>query len=84
MQTTLRIEDTVYREAKSEAARRGMTLTRFIETALHEFIGKAPQAQDATLAAEIAERDALMESMLRRTSKFRIGKKPTREEMNER
>ncbi len=31
MQTTLRIDDRLYREAKSEAAREGVTLTRFLE-----------------------------------------------------
>jgi len=31
MQTTLRITDAIYREAKAEAAREGQTLTRFIE-----------------------------------------------------
>lgn len=31
MQTTLRINDEIYREAKAEAAREGTTLTKFIE-----------------------------------------------------
>lgn len=34
MQTTLRIQDALYRAAKSEAAREGITLTRFLESAL--------------------------------------------------
>jgi hypothetical protein len=34
MQTTLRIEDDLYREAKAEAAREGITLTRFLEEGL--------------------------------------------------
>lgn len=34
MQTTLRINDAIFREAKAEAAREGMTLTRFLEEAL--------------------------------------------------
>lgn len=34
MQTTLRINDDIYREAKAEAAREGVTLTRFLESAL--------------------------------------------------
>jgi len=33
---------------------------------------------------EIEERNRLMESLLRRTAHFRVGRKPTREEMNER
>ncbi len=31
MQTTLRIDDRLYREAKAEAAREGLSLTRFLE-----------------------------------------------------
>ena len=34
MQTTLRLNDEIFREAKAEAAREGMTLTRFLEEAL--------------------------------------------------
>lgn len=34
MPTTLRIDNNLYREAKAEAAREGMTLTRFIHEAL--------------------------------------------------
>lgn len=34
MQTTLRIDDQLYREAKAEAAREGITLTHFLENAL--------------------------------------------------
>lgn len=34
MQTTLRIDDTLFREAKAAAASEGVTLTRFIESAL--------------------------------------------------
>lgn len=34
MQTTLRIDDHLYREAKAEAARAGVSLTRFLEEGL--------------------------------------------------
>jgi hypothetical protein len=34
MQTTLRIDDELYRKAKAEAARQGITLTQFLEEAL--------------------------------------------------
>ncbi|GAA5533481.1 hypothetical protein [Deinococcus aluminii] len=34
MQTTLRLNDELYRRAKAEAARQGITLTRLIERAL--------------------------------------------------
>jgi hypothetical protein len=34
MQTTLRIQDDLYREAKAQAARMGTTLTKFIEGSL--------------------------------------------------
>ena len=35
MQTTLRIDDALYRQAKVAAAHEGVTLTKFIEEALH-------------------------------------------------
>jgi hypothetical protein len=83
MQTTVQIDETLYRAAKAEAARQGLTLTRFIEEALRQNLAKG-HSKDLALQAEIEERDRLMESLLRRTAHFRLGPKPTREEMNER
>ncbi len=83
MQTTLRIRDDIYRQAKAEAARVGLTLTRFIEEALRARIERGTPA-DSQRQTEIEERDRLMESLLRATAHFRVGPKPTREEMHER
>lgn len=83
MQTTLRLNDSLYRDAKAEAARLGITLTRFIEDALRARIGRATGTNSAQ-QEEIKERDRLMESLLRATAHFRVGPKPTREEMHER
>ncbi len=83
MQTTLRIDETTYREAKEAAARLGLTLTRFIEEALRERIANS-RPGEAARRRQIEERDRLMESLLRRTARFRVGRKPTRAEMNER
>ncbi len=41
MQTTLRIDDAIYREAKAAAAIEGVSMTRFIESALKLRIGMA-------------------------------------------
>jgi len=81
VQTTLRIQDDVYRAAKAQAAIQGETLTRFIEEALRERIARAAATP---LSAEASERNRLMEALLRRTAHFRVGRKPTREEMNAR
>jgi hypothetical protein len=81
MQTTLRIDNEVYRAAKAQAASRGETITRFIEQALRERIA---QSAGAAVTAEVRERDRLMEALLKRTAHFRVGRKPTREEMNAR
>jgi hypothetical protein len=81
VQTTLRIDDKIYREAKAEAARLGITLTHFIERAL-EF--QLQQPADSLHQKDIQERNKLMEALLRRTARFRVGRKPTREEMNAR
>jgi hypothetical protein len=50
MQTTLRIDDEIYREAKAEAAREGITLTKFIEEALCLRLGRM-----AVNAVEVSE-----------------------------
>ena len=42
MQTTLRVDDEIYRQAKAEAAREGITLTKFIEEALELRLRQAP------------------------------------------
>ena len=42
MQTTLRIDDRLYREAKAAAARQGKTITRFIEEALQLRLEQPP------------------------------------------
>jgi hypothetical protein len=81
MQTTLRIDDEVYRDAKVQAAREGATLTHFIEEALRERIARSAPTP---VSPEVKERDRLMEALLKRTAHFRVGRKPTREEMNER
>lgn len=83
MQTTLRLDDKIYREAKAKAARQGITITRFIEDALLQKCQEG-NAAHAHLEVEIRERDQLMEALLRRTAHFRVGSKPTRGEMNER
>ena len=48
MPTTLRIDNNLYREAKAEAAREGMTLTRFIHEALALRLQKAKAAHAGT------------------------------------
>ena len=83
MQTTLRIDDALYREAKAEAARHGVTITRFIEDALRQRLN-GQLNEDTVLQAEIVERNQLIEALLQRTDHFRVGSKPNREEMNER
>jgi hypothetical protein len=42
MQTTLRINDELYREAKALAARQGVTLTRFIEDGIRLKLAPKP------------------------------------------
>ena len=83
MQTTLRIDDTVFREAKAEAARRGITLTRFIEDALRAHIAPGGTI-DPSRQEEVDERNRLMDALLKATAHFRVGPRPTREELHER
>ena len=81
MQTTLRIDDEIYRAAKAQAAASGTTLTHFIEEALKKQLWPSGSIE---MNPEMRERNELMEALLKRTAHFRIGKKPTRKEINER
>ena len=78
MQTTLRINDQIFREAKAEAARLGVTLTKYIEEALQARL----RAADSQVQAEVDRRDRLMEDLLQATAHFRVGPHPKREEMH--
>ena len=49
MQTTLRLDDNLYRRAKATAAEQGVTLTRFIEEALQLRLEKRPVTSPITL-----------------------------------
>lgn len=82
MKTTLRIDDHAYREAKAEAARLGVPITRFIDDALRQRLAKV--RKDDRHLPEVEERNRLMEALLQRTAHFRVGPKPTRDEMSER
>jgi len=42
MQTTLRMDDELYRQAKARAAALGMSLTRFLEDAIREHLSRQP------------------------------------------
>lgn len=83
MQTTLRLNDQIYRDAKAEAARLGVTLTQFIEAALQDRISRV-RSGEVVLADEVIERNQIMERLLLSTAHFRVGERPGREEMNER
>lgn len=40
MQTTLRLDDEIFRQAKSQAAARGISLTKLVEEAIREHLAK--------------------------------------------
>jgi HicB family len=49
MQTTLRLDDNLYRRAKATAAEQGVTLTKFIEEALQLRLEKRPPVRTLNL-----------------------------------
>jgi hypothetical protein len=79
MQTTLIINDDVYRSCTLEAARLGVTIDRFVEDAIRARLGRCG-GFDVAWPAELAERDRVMESLLAATAHFRVGERPTRED----
>ncbi len=80
MQTTIRIDDEIFRKAKAAAARRGVTLTRFIEEAL---AARIHGNVSGVSKDEAKERNKLMESLLQTTAHFRIGTRPGRGQASE-
>ena len=87
---TVSVDEEVYHAARVEAARRRKSLSALVR----EFLAGL-QTEDQTKGGrragkasvrdpEIEERNRLMESLLQRTAHFRVGRKPTRKEMNER
>ena len=86
MKMTLRIDTKLYRQAKAAAAQEGITLTKFIEQALQHQLQRVGSngVKSRRLEKEIAERNRMMDALLGRTAHFRLGPRPSRDEMNSR
>jgi Ribbon-helix-helix protein, copG family len=55
MQTTLRLDDDLYRQAKSKAATLGISVTRFLEDAIREHLEtSAPPPRDRRLRLPVS------------------------------
>lgn len=76
---TIAIDDEVYRSARILAAQRGTSISALVREHLQNLAHHGARQQK-----EIKERNRLMEALLRKTAHFRVGPKPTRDEMNER
>ena len=76
---TVAVDDDVYHAARVEAARRRRSLSALVRDFLTQL-----QAGGSAADPEIEERNRLMETLLRRTTHFRVGRKPTREELHAR
>lgn len=73
MKTTLSIDDTVMRRLKSEAARRGETMSALVEAALRRLLDEEsdppgdlkplPRWSSGGLLVDVSDRDALYEAM---------------------
>ena len=87
---TVSVGEEVYHAARVEAARRRKSLSALVREFLaglqpeNQTRGGRPEGKASVRDPEIEERNRLMESLLRRTAHFRVGRKPTREEINER
>jgi hypothetical protein len=76
---TLSLQDEEYHAARVEAARRRTSVSALVR----EFLGRLPDSE-AAKDPEVEERNRLMDALLKRTARFRVGRKATREEMNAR
>ncbi|HLX09463.1 MAG TPA: ribbon-helix-helix protein, CopG family [Thermoanaerobaculia bacterium] len=55
MQTTLRLDDELYRQAKAQAATLGISVTRFLEDAIREHLEtSAPRPRDRRLTLPVS------------------------------
>ena len=76
---TVAVDEEVYHAARVEAARRRKSLSALVRDFLVHL-----QSGGAGADPEIEERNRLMEKLLRSTAHFRVGRKPSREEMHAR
>jgi hypothetical protein len=76
---TVSVDDEAYHAARVEAARRRTSVSALVRRFLSELPNGALRADP-----EVAERNRLMEALLKRTAHFRVGRKPSREEMHAR
>ena len=76
---TVAVDEEVYHAARVEAARRRRSVSALVQDFLIHL-----QNSGSGTDPEIEERNRLMETLLRRTAHFRVGRKPTREEMHAR
>ena len=53
MRTTIRLDDALLREAKHEAAKTGMTLTRVIEESLRERLARAAASAESRVRVRL-------------------------------
>jgi hypothetical protein len=72
MKTTLNIDDTIMRQLKHEAARRGKTMSELVETALRALLQSRkkrlnlpplPSFKSGGALVDIADREALYQAM---------------------
>jgi hypothetical protein len=72
MKTTLNISEPVMRRVKAEAARRGVTMSALIESALRRYLEETPGGEElrplptfhgGRPTVDVADRDALYEMM---------------------
>lgn len=76
---TVSLRDDEYRAARIEAAKRSTSVSALVRG----FLAHLPDG-DMVSDKESAERNRLMETLLRRTRRFRMGEKPVREELHAR
>lgn len=55
MQTTLRIDDQLYRRAKMEAAREGISLTKFLEDSIRNRLDQGPASKAGEWKLRVCE-----------------------------
>jgi metal-responsive CopG/Arc/MetJ family transcriptional regulator len=84
MRLTLEIDNELHHRVEVAAMNDGSTISDFIREAIEKNLSSLEPREDKRHFPEIriARRNRLMDDLLRRTSHFPVGKRPSREEPN--
>jgi hypothetical protein len=80
MDATLHIDEELFKKAQREATLNGKSVRQWVEDALSEHL----TGRNGRAAVKDEERRRLFDALVSNSAGFRVGPRPSRDEMNER